>query len=211
MSAYGIPEQTIHESAWIGFLSVLFGVPAGHAAAASLREIVRSAPLATPGEAANASAGQLVQVLAPIPRGPQKATVVRTVAAWWLTEFGDQVSPEWNRGIEHYRESLRQIRGLGPATVDELLLFVVGLPLFPISRPALRVAVRHGWLDLSADDQEAQAFFVGGLNGEIADLRRLVVLVEKVSADYCGREPKCDGCPLQTTLPDGGPRDPQAC
>ena len=62
-----------------------------------------------------------------------------------------------------YRESLRQIRGLGPATVDELLLFAAQLAVFPIDRSALRVAIRHGWLDMPVEDEPAQSFFIQGL------------------------------------------------
>ena len=207
----GAVQQPKDEATWSRFLRTLMGVPEDHPASGALSELLQSSPLATPRESAGATAGQLVEILKPVPRGPQKASVVRAVAAWWLSQFGDELSPAWSASVASYRQSLRQIRGLGPATVDELLLFAGPLPVFPIDRSSLRVAVRHGWLNLSAEDDEAQSLFVEGLNRSTADLQELSRLLTKVGESHCGREPKCDGCPLQSVLPEGGPRDPQGC
>ena len=209
--AYGTVHLPNDEATWSRILRVLMGLAGDHPASGALSELLKSSPLATPRESAAASAGQLVELLKPIPRGPQKASVVRAVAAWWLSQFGDERSPEWSAGVSAYRESLRQIRGLGPATVDELLLFTAGLPVFPVDRTALRVAVRHGWLVLPVDDEEAQSFFVRGLGQSNLERQELSRLLGKVGEAHCGREPRCDGCPLQSVLPEGGPRDPQSC
>lgn len=210
-SAYGRVESPPADSTWELFLRVLFGVPSDHHANAVLSDLLKLSALASPAEATQTPAGQLVEVLAPIPRGPQKASVVRAVAAWWLDQFGAALSPEWPRSVEFYRESLRTIRGLGPATVDELLLFAAQLKVFPVDRTALRVAVRHGWLDLPLEDEEAQSFFVRGLNQAEIDPREFSRLLTKVGESHCGREPKCEDCPLQPLLPVGGPRSPESC
>ena len=210
-AAYGNVELPNDEATWSRFLRVLMGISRDHSAHGDLSELLQSSPLSTPRESEAASAGQLVELLKPIPRGSQKASVVRAVAAWWLSQFGDERSPAWSGGVAAYRESLRQIRGLGPATVDELLLFAAGLPVFPVDRSALRVAVRHGWLVLPVDDEEAQSFFVRGLDHSNLERQELSRLLSKVGEAHCGREPRCDGCPLQSVLPEGGPRDPQSC
>lgn len=210
-SAYGSVARAADDSCWHRFLRVLLGIPSTHAASDALSELLSSSPLASPDQAAIVSAGTLVEILQPIPRGPQKASVIRAVAAWWMSEFGGTQSPEWTGGVEGYRMALRQIRGLGPATVDELLLFAADLPVFPVDRTALRVAVRHGWLDLPVEDEEAQAFFVNGQSGGRLNLQELSRLLTKVGDTHCGREPKCDGCPLQPMLPEGGPRSPESC
>ena len=209
--AYGRVEPPSAGSTWELFLRVLFGVSSDHRASDTLCELFKSSALASPTETTQTPAGQLVEVLSPIPRGPQKASVVRAVAAWWLDQFGETLSPEWTRGAQFYRESLRAIRGLGPATVDELLLFAAQLKVFPVDRTALRVAVRHGWLDLPLEDDEAQSFFVRGLNQAEIDPREFSRLLTKVGESHCGREPKCEDCPLQPLLPSGGPLSPESC
>ncbi len=210
-AAYGPVEPPSADSTWELLLRVLFGVPSDHRANEALSALLKSSALASPLEATQTSAGQLAEILSPIPRGPQKSSVVRAVAAWWLDQFGGALSPEWTRGVEFYRESLRAIRGLGPATVDELLLFAAQLKVFPVNRTVLRVAIRHGWLDLPLEDEEAQSFFVRGLQRAEIDPREFSRLLTKVGETHCGREPKCDDCPLQPLLPLGGPLSPESC
>jgi len=210
-AAYGSVVLPDDDSTWHRFLRVLLDVSENHAANNALSELMCSSALATPQQSAVASAGSLVEVLKPIPRGPQKASVVRAVASWWLAQFGEVETPEWSHEAATYRMSLREIRGLGPAKVDELLLFAAGLRIFPVDRTALRVAVRHGWLDLPVEDEEAQSFFRGGADSSSHNLQELSRLLTQVGEAHCGREPKCDGCPLSCMLPDGGPRSPESC
>lgn len=198
-------------STWSRLLRVLSAVPGDHAATASLNDLLQSSPLSSPRETVAASTGQLLEILKPIPRGPQKASVVRAVASWWLEQFGDELTPEWRSSVATYRESLRQIRGLGPATVDEVLLFAADLPVFPVDRSALRVAVRHGWLDLPVEEDDAQSLFVSDRDQPASSLQELSILLSKVGHSHCGREPQCEGCPLQGQLPTGGPRNPSSC
>jgi endonuclease III related protein len=216
--AYGSVELPEGDSTWMLFLRVLFGVGSDHRSSDALTEILKSPPIASPHTTMQTTTGSLVEVLAPVPRGPQKASLIRSVAAWWIEQFGEELTPEWTRGAKFYRESLRAIRGLGPATVDELLLFAARLKVFPVDRPTLRIAVRHGWLSLPIEDEDAQSFFVRGLaqteseNGTPGiDPREFSRLLAQVGASHCGREPNCDGCPLQSMLPFGGPLSPESC
>lgn len=194
-------------SGWSRFVRTLLGISTSHPASETLKDLLVASSIATPSAASGTSAGELVEVLKPIPRASQKASVVRAVAAWWLAQFGDELSPEWSASPSHYRESLRQIRGLGPATVDELLLFAADLPVFPIDRTALRVAIRHGWFDWPIEDEEAQSFFTSGLDRSIELMKDFSGLLSKVGEDFCGKEPQCEGCPLQSMLPASGPRE----
>ena len=156
------------------------------------------------------STGQLVELLTEVPRGGQKAGLLRAVAAWWQQEFGEEIVPEWTRELDDYRESLRRIRGLGPATVDELLMFVAELPVFPLDRGTVRVAIRHGWLDLPLEDMESQSFFVQGLATAEIDPRQFAMQISQVAKAYCGREPDCENCPLKPLLPPQGPLNPDS-
>lgn len=210
-SSYGGRDIADQGSCWSRCLHTLFGVPSGHVARGVINDLLASGPLASPSRTVGASTGQLVEILQPVPRGPQKASVVRALAAWWSAKFGDDCDPDWTGGITAYREDLRKIRGLGPAVVDELLLFGPGLAVFPVDRTALRVAVRHGWLDLPVEDEDAQSLFASGLDRAVSEMRELSHLLTKVGESHCGREPHCEGCPLQSMLPDGGPRNPQSC
>jgi endonuclease-3 related protein len=210
-AVYGMREIPELANTWSMFLYVLLAGPTVGPVTTAVITLLESVALASPQQTSQKTTGQLVELLAPVPRGPQKASLLRLVAEWWLTQFGNDCSPDWSRCPDFYRESLRRIKGLGPATVDELLLFAAKLPVFPINRGTLRVAIRHGWLDLPIDDEEAQSFFVQGLTDANIELTDFAQLVSKVAEAHCGREPKCDGCPLQPLLPPNGPLNPESC
>ena len=208
---YGLPELLESSNRWQTFLRVLLVGPSSESATVALDEALRTSLLVTPSATAQATTGQLIEQLTKIPRGPQKASLLRAVAEWWLSNFGDDCSPEWSKGVETYRESLRRIRGLGPATVDEILLFVGQSAVFPLDRGTLRVAIRHGWLDLPLEDEEAQNFFVSGLQQGNIEPRAFSLLISRVAQAHCGREPNCEDCPLQRLLPANGPLNPDSC
>lgn len=208
--AYGRRDVQSDQAAWPLFLRTLLGIDARHPASSVLTELLSSSALASPRETVSLSAGQIVELLQPIPRGAQKASVVRGLAEWWVDQFGDSLSPEWPSSIESYRISLRQIRGLGPATVDELLLFAAGRPVFPVDRTAMRVAVRHGWLDLPIEEDDARSLFQSP-DRSVSELQELSLLLNQVGAAHCGRVPQCTDCPLQPLLPSGGPINPGGC
>ena len=206
--AYGIPESVEAPSSWSLFIQILLA--GSESPTEAVKTVLNLPAFVAPEQLLKMTAGQLVELLAGIPRGPKKASLLRSVSEWWIQQFGDECSPEWSRGLEYYRESLRKIRGLGPATVDELLMLVAGLPVFPIDRGTLRVAIRHGWLDLPLNDEEAPTFFVQGLRDAEIDPRSFARLISQVATAHCGREPDCQTCPLKPLLPPDGPRNPDA-
>ncbi len=201
------PSGGASHNGWSRFVRTILGISSTHPANETLTDLLVSSSIATPSAAAGTTSGALVEILQPIPRGPQKSSVLRAVAAWWLNQFGDELSPQWSASVSSYRESLRQVRGLGPATVDELLLFAADLPVFPVDRTALRVAIRHGWIDWPIEDEVAQSFFVSGLDRSLTLMKDFSGLLSKVGDEFCGKEPSCEGCPLQSLLPASGPRE----
>lgn len=164
-----------------------------------------------PQDVAALTPGQLMELLAGVPRGPQKAGVVRALAGWWTERFQDSCDPEWTTSLEDDRASLRAIRGIGPETADRILLFAGRRAVMPIDRGTLRIAVRHGWMALGSDDAEWQAHFVQNAAREGVDLAAMSIELKRVAGEFCGRVPNCAECPLRLDLPPGGPLNPDAC
>lgn len=128
-----------------------------------------------------------------------------------LVEQAGGLEPLVERSTERLRDDLRAIRGLGPGTVDAVLLHGFGRPTFPVDRPAYRVLVRHGWLDASSGYDEAREVVEGLAPDDPQTLADLAHGLERLGAEFCrAGAPRCDRCPLQTLLPAGGPIDPGA-
>jgi len=209
--AYGSPELPEAPNRWSLLLRVLLVGPNPAPLTPAMSDVLQSPLLLDPQTASTSTTGQLVELLTPIPRGPQKASLIRAIAAWWLAQFSSECDPDLSGNWQTARDGLRRIRGLGPATVDELLLFVGQAPVFPLDRGTIRVAVRHGWLDLPLEEDDAQDFFVRGLREGQIEPRGFSMLMGRVAEAHCGREPKCDACPLQPLLPLNGPLNPESC
>jgi endonuclease III related protein len=111
---------------------------------------------------------------------------------------------------ESLREELAHLNGIGPATADALLLLALRRPVYPLDRATYRILVRHGWIDPSADYDEARATVERPCPDDPDTLARLSSWLERVGRDFCRvRAPKCDRCPLHPFLPEGGPIEPE--
>ena len=107
---------------------------------------------------------------------------------------------------ESLRDDLRRLNGIGPATADLLLLNGLDRPSYPVDRPSYRVFARHGWIDSSADYDEARSVFENVESDDPAGLRRLASGLDLLASEFCrASRPKCERCPLRDYLPEGGP------
>ncbi len=100
------------------------------------------------------------------------------------------------------------LKGLGPATVDSILSRGLGRATYPVDRATYRILVRHGWLDPTADYDEARSVAESLAPDDSAMLTRLSAAFERVGRDFCKPTvAKCERCPLRSLLPEGGPRE----
>ena len=81
--------------------------------------------------------------------------------------------------------------------------------VYPVDRPSYRIFARHGWIDATADYDEARDTFERLEPDAPSALRQLGVWLDEVASDYCrATKPKCEKCPLKPFLPESGPLDP---
>ncbi|MFO0908688.1 MAG: hypothetical protein U0794_10065 [Isosphaeraceae bacterium] len=69
--------------------------------------------------------------------------------------------------------------------------------------------MRHGWLDTTADYDEARDAFQRLAPDDARALAELAAWLDRLGRDFCRLTvAKCDACPLRPMLPEGGPIDP---
>ena len=133
------------------------------------------------------------------------------VARWLirrLDEDGDFVLGQ-DISTDTLRDELRALKGVGAATADAILLFGLGRPAYPTDRASYRILARHGWIDLNAGYDEARETVEHAARGDLVVLERLAVRFEQLGSDFCHvRRPRCDVCPIRSSLPTGGPIGP---
>lgn len=171
-------------------------------------ERLRDEGLLEPGALAEADRAELAVLLRPgrSSKPPPWIAPLQRLARW-AADLGPDAS---HTATSSLRESLIAVRGIGPATADAILLRGLGRPVPPVDRATYRVLVRHGWLDSTADYDEAQAVFdePARADGTLA-LAALVHGLERAGAEYCRlAAPRCEACPLRPFLPASGPIAP---
>ena len=139
-------------------------------------------------------------------RDQRRGGALQALANWWP---GDDPDESWCEDHERRRAELTAIRGVGHELVDRILLLVLGLPTMPLSRAALRVGCRHGWSGLESEYDEWQHLFRQAAQLADSPLPETWWLINQVGRLHCGSRPRCDGCPLEPLLPEGGPYEPE--
>jgi endonuclease-3 related protein len=150
---------------------------------------------------------------------------LKHLARWLVDHHGGRVGPlaDPHRSTDWLRGELAAIKGIGPAAADALLLYALKRPSYSVDRATFRVLVRHGWLDPTASYDEARELVVyhaareadmlvedqphelGELSSHLAKLAHGMAEVGRRFCRAAG--PKCERCPLEHLLPEGGPRD----
>src|SRR5437762_2210095 len=101
------------------------------------------------------------------------------------------------------RRELLSLKGLGPETVDAILLYAGRQPFFVADAYTRRIMARHGLVPPTADYAAVQQFLHENLPADQALFNEFHALLVEVGKRYCKRQaPRCDQCPLQEFLPE---------
>jgi endonuclease-3 related protein len=147
---------------------------------------------------------------------PEKSLApIRKLARWVVDRHCDDldeiVGNDAPIPTAQLRDELLAIPGIGPATADAVLLFAFRRASYPVDRATYRILIRHGWLDTSADYDEARSTVETPHPDDPSTLIALSHWFDRVGHDFCRASvAKCDRCPLAFFLPDGGPIDPSS-
>ena len=172
-------------------------------------EQLRSAEALDPHVIHDLSAEELAELIRPAGYYRLKAKRLKNLVGVVIDEFGGNLPALLELDRDALRERLLRINGVGPETADSIVLYAAQQPLFVVDRYTARVLKRHGWIEPEADYHQIQAEFHAALPRDTALFNEYHALIVKVGGSYCGREPKCDGCPLADMLPEGGPYEPR--
>jgi len=107
--------------------------------------------------------------------------------------------------LDELRTALLGVNGVGPETADSILLYAGQQPVFVVDAYTYRVLTRHGWIDPEADYDLIQELFQSRLPNQVPLFNEYHALLVQLGKEHCRKRPRCDGCPLEDLLPQGGP------
>jgi endonuclease-3 related protein len=95
------------------------------------------------------------------------------------------------------RENLLEVWGLGPETVDSILLYSRGEPYFVVDNYTRRILFRIGILPaIGTPYQPVQELFQAALEPDAMVYAEYHALLVELGKRHCRKKPVCPGCPL---------------
>lgn len=142
----------------------------------------------------------LAQVIRPSGTYRLKARRLLAFTRWLLARFGGRWEGLRRAPLEPLRRELLMVPGLGPETVDAILLYGAGRPVFVADEYARRVLARHRLLPRGQGYEAARRFIEAHLPSDPALFNEFHARLVAVGKAYCRAVPLCERCPLRFDL-----------
>ncbi len=143
--------------------------------------------------------GQLAAWLRPAGYFNVKATRLQTYCGWYLAQGGYRALDALPDPV--LRKTVLGVKGVGPETADDILLYAFGRPVFVIDAYTRRLLARLGLASGEEDYEALRGYFEQGLGGAVPhnvpvfnEYHALIVAHAKA---FCRKKPVCTGCPLR--------------
>ena len=132
----------------------------------------------------------------------QKAQTIRNFLSWLHRSYGGSLRRMFAEPAETLRQELLGVKGLGPETVDAVLLYAGGKPVFVADAYTRRILARHEFISPQADYATAQEFLHRHLPADAGLFNESHALFVEVGKRFCKRSTAdCAACPLEAWLP----------
>lgn len=147
---------------------------------------------------------ELAELIRPAGYYTVKSRRLKNLIDFIFARYDGSLDAMFATSLSTLREELLEVNGIGPETADAILLYAGNLPTFVIDAYTARVLKRHGWIEPEADYHAMQDHFLSTLESDAALFNEYHALLVKVGKEHCKPTPKCQGCPLEEMLPEGG-------
>jgi len=146
---------------------------------------------------AAADAGDIARLIVPSRFYNQKAERIREFARVYAAEF--RADPAAMAAVETgaLRERLLALRGLGKETVDTILLYACGKPVFVVDAYTRRIFSRYGLLPEGASYDRTQRLFAENLDPDVTLFNDYHAQIVRLGKTVCKKSPLCDRCPIR--------------
>ncbi len=128
----------------------------------------------------------------------QKVRRLKTITSFIFTNYEGSLDQMFSEPVEVLRENLLTLNGLGPETVDSILLYAGKHPVFVIDAYTKRIFSRHCLIDDKASYENIQDYFTSQQNHHTQTFNEYHALIVKTAKIYCKKTASCSDCPLRS-------------
>lgn len=148
----------------------------------------------------------LEQALTPSGYFRVKAERLRSFCDFLVTRHRGSIKRMAKAPLEQLRPQLLAVRGIGPETADDILLYACDKPVFVVDAYTRRILSRHGLIRADMAYEDLRGLFEANLEPDLHLYKEYHGLIVYVGKDFCRRKPRCAECPLRTLLKRGQPQ-----
>jgi endonuclease-3 related protein len=134
-----------------------------------------------------------------------KARRLRSFCQYLVDRYGGSMRRMGNQPLESLRTELLDVHGIGPGPADDILLYACDKPVFVVDAYTRRIFSRHGVVPPTNLYEDLRRLFEKNLPPDLTLYSEYHGLIVYIGKDFCRRTPKCDQCPLRSTLKKGQP------
>ncbi len=132
----------------------------------------------------------------------QKARTIRNFLDWLDDHCPGSLARMFRRPGAQLRQELLEIQGLGPETVDAILLYAGNLPFFVADAYTRRILARHELLPEGIGYEQTRRFLHAHLPSDAQLFNEFHAQLVETGKRHCWRSsPNCLACPLERFLP----------
>lgn len=134
-----------------------------------------------------------------------KAGRLRALCEWYLDAGGMAALMQWP--TDRLRHALLRVKGVGPETADDILLYAFERPVFVIDAYTRRLCSRLGLIRGDEGYEVLRRAFEAALGPDVPVYNEFHALIVRQTKEACRTRPLCDRCPVRRGCPSAEPAE----
>ena len=139
---------------------------------------------------------ELAKLIHPCGYYNAKALKLKSFAHWLGEHYNDNLSKLFANDIDHLRQQLLSVHGIGQETADSIILYAANKPIFVIDAYTRRIINRIGLAAVGNSYSAYQALFMDNLLTDAKLFNEYHALLVRLAKDVCRHRPLCQQCCL---------------
>jgi len=129
-----------------------------------------------------------------------KSKRLKNFVKFIVEEYSGDLRIMMNEDVKHLRLKMLEVNGVGPETVDSILLYALKKPIFVVDAYTKRIFLRHRIINESYNYHEIQNVFMNSFKKDIKIFNEYHALIVRLGKNFCKIKPQCGMCPLASLL-----------
>ncbi len=158
---------------------------------------LKAAKVLSPEALRRLSLAEIAAIIRPCGYYNAKARKLKAMVQWLGEYCGDNLSKLFTVDIDHLRQQLLSVWGIGQETADSIILYAANKPVFVIDAYTRRIINRVGLSKEINSYSTYQSLFMDNLPADTALFNEYHALLVRLGKESCHNHPLCQKCCLK--------------